>query len=370
MLNLLIQNKYLIELFIFLFICYIFNFNFLIKNWLYFIFIYFKFNKLDLKIKIIKTFLILGIILFVFLEIPNIIKLLTKIFYLKTITTNNISYVDYNILYSNVNNNNYNKIIKINNNDSFFELNNNKLDNFNICDNSTILNNNILYSINDIRSPLENMLINLIDLIYLISSSIGIIISILLVRFILSKYKNGIINLVNKILKNKLNIVRIVDNILIYNLKFYNLIIKFNILIIIIMFSVVIYGIFKLYLNILKYVVTYNITHKIYNVQCNNVTIEFINTEYLSNLELILKLLYFNNIFIIFIFLLLLIIFIKYNYFSNENLVIEKKEIKLILIILLLLLFLGLLINLYNLVNLSIHIDKFVLEYSYNHIKF
>ena len=333
MLNLLIQIRYLIELFIFLFIFYNFNFRFLIRNRLYDIFRYFKLNKIIIIIKLIYTFLVLGFIILIFLEIPNIIKLLTKIFYLKTITKNNNSYVDYNILYSN--NNNYNNIIQINdNNDLFFELNNNKLYNLNICDNSTILNNNILYSIKDIRSPLENMLIHLIDLIYLIGSSIGIIISILLVRFILSKYKNGIINLVNKILKNKLNIVRIVDNILIYNLKFYNLIIKFNIFIIIVMFSVVIYGIFKLYLNILKYVVTYNITHKIYNVQCNNITIEFINTEYLSNLELILKLLYFNNIFIICIFLLLLVIFIKYKYFSNEELVTKKKEIKLIVIIL------------------------------------
>ena len=225
----------------------------------------------------------------------------------------------------------------------------------------------LICSMNDVMSPLENILENLFSLNICLITSMIIISNFLLVRLILRRYKSFIINSLTKIVKNKINISRIVDNILIYNLNFYNFLIKINIFLIIVFLFVIFYSIFDLYLNVLNYVVVYNISPKIYNKNLNdNINIDYLNSEYISSLEYYLNLLVYNNLLIIIIILL----FIYYMWKKKKNIYVENKNIliKLVFSISILLLIIGIIINLYFISDIIKNLNSYVLEYSNLHI--
>ena len=129
-----------------------------------------------------------------------------------------------------------------NNNDNY-NIDNTYDNIINGLDTSNLFNNNCqIYSLNDELSPLEIILNNLFNIECVIFFLSVVIINIFFWRLILWTYKNYLISLTNSWKLQKINVKKIIDNILIINFKFYNVIIIIN------MFSITFFSLYIMFI--------------------------------------------------------------------------------------------------------------------------
>lgn len=139
------------------------------------------------------------------------------------------------------------------------------------------------------------------------------LLNMLFIRFLLLNYKEYVTKLFNILTFNKLNFDNIVNNIMVYNYKFYNIMISICLLFFIIFKLCLIFFIFNFYFKSLDYIIDYMLLNNliIFKEGMNSLTFNSLNFLINSTLENILLGLGVNNIIIIFLFLLNIILYYK-----------------------------------------------------------
>ncbi len=176
----------------------------------------------------------------------------------------------------------------------------------------------------------------------------------------LLNYKEYVTKLFNILTFNKLNFDNIIRNIMVYNYKFYNIIISICLLFFIIFKLCLIFFIFNLYFKSLDYIIDYMVLNNIIIFKEDTKSVIFSSLNFLINstLENILFGLGVNNIIIIFFFLLNIILYYK-NKWNNY-----------IFIISLFLYLICMFINFYYLLELNNNIINYINDYIDLHITF
>lgn len=118
------------------------------------------------------------------------------------------------------------------------------------------------------------------------------ILNILITRYILMNYKNILIDIVTKISFNKLNINNLVNNVLKNNIKYYNILIKFNIFLIISSKSLCVFLGLWLYNDMPSRIVSHMVHYKLNNIHLlvsnQSISADYINNYSTSIIELLI----------------------------------------------------------------------------------
>lgn len=197
--------------------------------------------------------------------------------------------------------------------DNLISINNSNIIDENLFSDIVNSGSMMIYSTIDETSKLENILHGLLNLEFITLGLFIMLLNMLFIRFLLLNYKEYVTKLFNILTFNKLNFDNIVNNIMVYNYKFYNIIISICLLFFIIFKLCLIFFIFNFYFKSLDYIIDYMLLNNLIILKegTNSVTFNSLNFLINSTLENILLGLGVNNIIIIFLFLLNIILYYK-----------------------------------------------------------
>ena len=217
--------------------------------------------------------------------------------------------------------------------------------------------NNLLYSVNDGGSSIEILINNIYLLEFCKIIFLYLIFNILINRIILKLLDNsGIIYKIN-INWFKNYIIKHFEKILIINKNFFNLIIKFNIISVIAITLIDLFGIFAIWLDIRKVVIDYLVKD-----MSGKVSLTITNINQLSILENYIWQLFYINLLIIFL------IFISLILYRNVKNIKEFTKRWIILYFLIFLIIVLFIIFFIYIKDLSLNLDKYLLDYIDLHI--
>nr|YP_008080579.1 orf832 [Flammulina velutipes]AEO19664.1 orf832 [Flammulina velutipes] len=217
--------------------------------------------------------------------------------------------------------------------------------------------NNLLYSVNDGGSSIEILINNIYLLEFCKIIFLYLIFNILINRIILKLLDNsGIIYKINiNWFKNYM--IKHFEKILIINKNFFNLIIKFNIISVIAITLIDLFGIFAIWLDIRKVVIDYLVKD-----MSGKVSLTITNINQLSILENYIWQLFYINLLIIFL------IFISLILYRNVKNIKEFTKRWIILYFLIFLIIVLFIIFFIYIKDLSLNLDKYLLDYIDLHI--
>nr|UEX92903.1 hypothetical protein [Marasmius tenuissimus] len=206
-------------------------------------------------------------------------------------------------------------------------------------------------------SNLEIIFNNLFNLEILILTLSVMIINIYIVRYLFKYYKDVILRIIGILSNKNLNMRKIIDNVLIYNLKFYNFIILINLLLIIIFKLVYLYFIYLLESDILNFIINYLLNKKLIIPENGELIIKYQNIIINTYLENTLFYLLINNM----LFIILVLVNAFMYFFLGK---INNKILICSIFIFLILQY----IDIYYINELNNNLDFYINDYVVNHI--